>query len=670
MSIEELGDVDEVTSITNVNEIYGDEDYFEVRGFLEEFPETEEAQAALKQKAIENPLYTGNLISKDGRCTAIIVRPYIRAHDEDLRKRVILATKDILLPYETKGNQFHLAGWTTTNYSLSTYLNTDTIVFIPLTYLLITLITWLIFRDKKLTLAAVINITICVGATRGLMGLLDITVNNITTIIIPLVMALALCDTVHIFSHLDNRTTEHYSKPDVALTHTLNRVALPCFLTTITTAVGFISLLVSEIGAIQEFAIIASSGMVFEFIFSFFFLPPLLLFLKKEQLFNKQQEETRRSILLQNFGSTLLKRYPVILIFGAAIMILSAYFTSQIRVETDIMNFFKKTSPVRSSINFVETHLTGTATLDVSFKASTLDIFKEPENLKIIESVQNHVRSLPGVEKTISLVDFIKDMNQSFHSEAAEFYRIPDSRELISQYLLLYDSDDIEDFINPDFDNARLAIRTSLHNSNDQKHLITQIRTFIENLSKEELSVTVTGRSVQDVLVIDSLVKGQIYSLSLAAVVISVTLLIVFRSLVLAALSLIPNLFPILLNFGVMGAAGIPLDTGTSLIAAVALGIAVDDTIHFLSEYQQRRAQGLLVSEAIMHVIDSKGRAILSSSLILCIGFGVMVLSRFVPVIHFGLLCAIIMITAVIGDLVLLPAVILLKKEKGTVESA
>lgn len=255
-------------------------------------------------------------------------------------------------------------------------------------------------------------------------------------------------------------------------------------------------------------------------------------------------------------------------------------------------------------------------------------------------------------------------MNQSFHSEATQFYKLPDSQELVSQYLLLYDSDDIEDFITSDYDHARLAIRCSLHNSSDQKHLISTIKNFLKTLNTSQLEISVTGRSLQDVLVIDSLVKGQIYSLTLAAIVVSITLLIVFRSPVLAALSLMPNMFPILLNFGVMGAVGIPLDTGTSLIAAVALGIAVDDTIHFLSEYQQRRAQGLLIPEAIMHTIDTKGSAILSSSLILCIGFGVMVLSRFVPVIHFGLLCAIIMITAVIGDLVLLPAVILLKKEK------
>lgn len=290
-SLEDLDDVDEVTSLTNVNETYGDEEFFEVRIFMEDFPETKEDQAAYKQRAIDNPLYTGNLISKDGRCTAIVVEPYTRPQDEDLRKRVISSTKDILSPYEAKGYRFYMAGWTTTNYSLSSYLNLNTIVFVPLIYLFITITTWLTFRDKKLTLLAVINITICVGATRGLMGLLGISVNNITTIIIPLVIALALCDTVHIFSHLKRPRTESFPSPHAVLSHVLNRVALPCFLTTLTTAIGFLSLLVSEIEAIQEFAIIASAGMVFEFIFSFFSCRPCFYSSKKRSFLTHDRKK-------------------------------------------------------------------------------------------------------------------------------------------------------------------------------------------------------------------------------------------------------------------------------------------------------------------------------------------------------------------------------------------
>ena len=663
-SLENLSDVKKVTSLTNVNDISGGEDYFEVSQFIEEIPETKSEQNTLKTRALQNPLYVDNLISKNGLTTAIVVEPEVRPEDQDLRKRLLAEVWNILAPYETQETQFYLAGDTTTNYYLAKYLNTDSLIFVPVTYLLITFVTWLIFRSKTLTLLSIINISFCVGATRGLMGLMGISVNNITTIIIPLVMALALCDTVHIFSHLENSLLKKYGNPKKAVTHIINQVSLPCFLTTLTTAVGFASLYVSEIKAIKEFGMVASAGMVFEFLFSFFLLPPLILFCKPKYVFLERTPQNGITSILSSLFSYLFRWYPIVVLTGIIIVIGAAVFASQIRIETNVVEFFKKNSPVRTSLNFVERHLTGVETLDVSFQASERDAFKKPENLLVIETVQNYIKNLNGIDKTMSFIDFIKDMNQSFHSESQDYYRIPDSKELVSQYMLMYDADDIEDYINADFDHARLAIRSSHHSSIQQQKLIHSIRDYLKQINTNGLDVRVTGNGLKLVLEIDSLVKSQIYSLGLAAIVIIFTLLIVFRSIGLAALSIIPNFFPILLNFGVMGLMGIPLDTGTSLIAAVALGIAVDDTIHFLTEYQKQRAQGEKIRGALMKTVEVKGKGLTSSSIILSIGFGVMVLSRFVPIIHFGLLCAIIMITALVADIVLMPAVILLKKEK------
>lgn len=662
LALEDLEDVEEVLSLANINDINGGEDYFEVRQFLDKIPETPEEKELLQQSALKNRLYLKNLISEDGRTAAIIVEPRLLPNDPDVRKRVLEATEEILLPFEKKGNTFFKAGWTTTNYSLSQYLKTDVLVFVPLTYLLITLFTWLFFRNLRITILAIINVSICVGATRGLMGLLDIQMNNVTIIIIPLVMALALCDTVHIFSQMDRQVLKRLPRPDQALSSVLNKVGGPCFMTTLTTAIAFLSLMVSEIPPIKQFGLVAAAGMVFEFFFSFFLLPPLILFFKPDKMYQDYSTGSRLTSMLRSLISSVFRRYPIVLILMAVIMVTSALFSLQLQVETNLIEFFKKNSPVRIALNFVEHRLSGVGTLDISFEADEIDAFKNPENLQVIEAVQVFAEDLQGVDKTTGFIDFIKEMNQSFHSEKKAFYRIPDSRKLISQYLLLYDADDIEDFINADFNHSRLSIRTSRHSSSEMQVLIDKLEYFLGKLDSHGIDIRITGRGLKDVLVVDALVKSQVYSLLLAVLIISIIMFIVFRSMALATLSLVPNLFPILLNFGIMGAFGIPLDTGTALIATVALGIAVDDTIHFLSEYQLKRNQGQPVPEALTHVIETKGRAILSSSTILCIGFGVMVFSRFMPIIHFGLLSAIIMMTALIGDIILLPAIILLKK--------
>ncbi|MDX9786997.1 MAG: MMPL family transporter [Desulfobacterales bacterium] len=663
--IESLEEVEEVISLANVEDIVGGADYFETGKFFEEIPEDASELAVLGNRATGNPLYVKNLISTDGRSAAIIVRPHDRPQDEGLRKRLVEKTEAILKPYETEIGRFYLSGGTITNLRLSQYLKKDMAIFMPATYLLITLAIWMFYRKVVLTLLAVLNISVCVGATFGLMGLTGVTENNITSIVIPLVMSLALCDTVHIFSHLDITLLDRFQNEKEALAHILNRVGLPCFLTTLTTAVGFFSLAVSEIQPIKEFAWIASAGMVFEFMFSFFFLPPLLLLFHPRRIYSAHEEGTRMTAFLKMLHAILVKYNRWVLLFSAVIVIGAIVMIPRVRVETNLIEFFKEKSPVRVALDFIEKRLAGIETMDISFKADDPDAFKYPANLLVIEKVQRYVDGLKGVDKSLSFVDFMKDMNQSFHSENPDFYRIPESLELVSQYLLLYDSEDISDYVNSSYDHARLTLRLSVHSSSAQKQLMKKISDFINETDKHGIDIRITGSTVNFIHIIEALVSSQVSSLGLATLVISVIMLIVFRSVSLAALSLVPNLFPILLNFGIMGATGIALDTGTAIIAAVALGIAVDDTIHFLSEYQRKRAQGIALPAALEDTIMQKGHAIIASSLILSLGFGVLVLSSFAPIVNFGMLCAIIMVTAMIGDIIVLPAIILLKKNRG-----
>lgn len=663
-----LDEIEDVVSLANVNDIVGEADYFEVRKFLEKIPEKKPALAVLQQSATQNPLYLKNLISQDGKTTAIVVKPHEKPEDNDFRKHLLSKTNDILKPYETNGVQFYLGGWTTTNFSLSQYLNADLIIFIPATYILIALSTWLFFKNFRLMLLAIVNISLAVGATRGLMGMMGVTINSVTVIIIPLIMALSLSDTVHIFSHMDRRLLLRFPDEKQAMAQVLNRVGLPCFLTTLTTAIGFFSLTVSQIPPIKEFGLISSAGMVFEFFFSFFFLPPLIiLFFNPENLYQTYEGNTSFTGFFRGLFHIVNRHGRWVIVLCVLISVLAVFAATQLRVETNLLEFFRKSSPVRTSLDFIERNLAGVGSLDISLQSQEAEAFKEPPNLALIEKVQQFISGLDGVDKTISFVDFLKDMNQAFHEEDTAFYRIPESSNLISQYLLLYNADDLDDYVNTEFNHARISVRTDIHGSGAQKQLIEKIETFLKTVNFGNLQVRVTGRAVKDVSVVTSLVNGQIYSLATAAIVISVIFLLVFRSLSLAGLSMIPNTFPIVLNFGIMGVAGIALDTGTALISAVALGIVVDDTIHFLIEYQRQRALGVGVRDAVETVMYQKGLGIVSSSVIVCIGFGILVLSRFMPVVHFGLLCAIIMVTAIIADMLLLPAAILLKggdKEK------
>lgn len=660
-----LENVEEVSSLANVNDIVGEESYFEVREFLEEIPAAPSELARLQELATHNPLYVNNLVSRDGKTAAVVVEALEQKDDEDYRKNLLAKTEGILDSYRDRVPAFHLAGWTETNVRLSEYMKRDVSLFIPLTYLLITLAIWFVFRNLPLTVLAILNITVCVGSVMGLYGLTGIKLNNVTSIIPSMVMALALCDTVHIYSHMDRHILlENGGDRRLALAAVLRLVIVPSFLTTITTAVGFLSQAVSEIPPIRQFAWIASAGMVFEFLYSFFFLPPLLLILKPEGIYRTYQRQKGITRYLSWNFNVVQHHHRLIVVFFGLVIVTAAYFMTNIQVENSAIGCFKKSSPLRQSLDFVQKRLGGVDSLDISLRADQGDAFKDPENLRVIEKIQQYVSTLHGVDQTVSFVDFLKDMNESFHEESSKFYKIPESRAMVSQYLLLYSAEDIEEVVNSTYDHARIAIRISFDKTSQQEKLIAEIREYIaQKIHAEHLDIRVTGRAMENVVTIGSLVDGQLYSLALAAGVVSLIMFLALRSMAMGTLSILPNVFPIVLNFGIMGAMAIPLDTGTAIIASVAIGIAVDDTIHFLSEYRNRRALGMPIPRALNAVLFLKGRALFSSSLILCIGFSVVVFSSFIPTMHFGVLTAIVMLTALVGDTYLLPSVIMLKKK-------
>jgi len=662
--LSDIEGIRDIKSLSNVEDTLGEDDFFIVEKFLETIPDDPIALEALRKRAVENPLYLKNLVSADGNTAAIVVSVHEKPDEPDFRKKIISRVEAVLKAHKDYTGTVYMAGWTITNLDLAEYMKKDIATFIPVTYGFIALAVFLFFGNIWLTIIAVINISLCMGCTMGLFPILGITLNNVTIIVPPVVMALALCDTVHIFSGLDRRLFEQYPDKTKAFAVILKKLIMPCFLTTFTTFIGFLSLYLSDIPPIKEFALTASAGMVFEFFFAFTFMPAFMLLFDEKKLtyslFRSRSDSSAISSYLTLLSDFVFKYYRQIFTTGILVLCLSVWLSSKITVETNLLEYFKSKSPVRLSTDFVEKELAGVSTLDISFKAEKENTFKFPEMLRVIETLQNYINEINGVDKTLSFVDFIKDMNQSFNNESKEYYRIPDSSDLISQYLLIYESEDIRDFVNASFDHARMSIRLSEHSTSRQAVIIQQIRDVMTTMDTMGIKIRVSGRALQDVNTIDALVSGQIYSLATATGIIFLMLFFVLRSVPLGILSILPNLFPIALNFGIMGLFNIRLNEATALISAVAIGIAVDDTIHFLIELKENLYRGQKAREAVKKTIQQKGDAIILSSLILTIGFSVVVFSSFIPIMHFGILTSLIMISALVGDIFFLPSSVLI----------
>ena len=661
--------VQQIKSLSNARHTVFDKNTMAVRPFLDTIPDDEKLLAELKQRALMQPMYLNNIVSLDGKTAGMVMFIQDRPGEPDFRNTLISKVRKVLETYNADIGTYFIAGWPVTNAALARYMKKDLAVFIPVTYGCIFLAVLLFFQNGRLALIAMINTSLCMGCTMGLFPIFGFALNNVTTIVPPVVMALSLCDTVHIFSHLrhpvcqgpkTNTAQGNTLGSQQTYENTLRKLAIPCFLTTATTCVGFLSLYANDIPPIREFSLVAAIGILFEFFFAFTFLPAFMRLFDQKKMIGSQGDffsiPWDMTHCLTWFSNLLSTYCRWICFTGILLIVIAIWLSTRLVVDTNLLAYFKPGNPVRHAAEFVERELAGMNTIDISFKAEGDQPFKEPENLAVIQALQDQITAMEKVDTTLSLVDILKEMNHVFHNKDPRFHRIPESRSLVSQFLLVADSQDLHQMVNPAFDHARMSIRISEHSTREQQVILQQIRERIQALDNKGMTITVSGIILQEVNIIQALVNGQIHCLILSVVIIMGILLVVLKPLSFWVLSILPNLFPIALNFGIMGLFNIPLNTSTALIAAVAICIAVDDTIHFLTEFKIGLDQEMDMKQVIQQTLLVKGRAIILSSLILGMGFGVMVFSQFVPTASFGILSALIMLWALIGDLLLLPA--------------
>lgn len=489
-------------------------------------------------------------------------------------------------------------------------------------------------------------------------------ISPMTAILPPLIMALTVSDSIHIFTEF-LKTDRSETELPLLMRKTIQHLSVPCFLTSFTTAVGFASLYISDIPPIRHFGLAAASGMMIEFFLSMSIIPIGICFLRNSKSLKKAS--SRHSTWIYRITSKIAQLIPKAKFFicGVSILLiaLSIWGALNLKVETNLIEYFRKSSPVYQDAMFVDKNAGGVNTLEVSFQGKETDTFLMPKNLETMETVAQYLRNMPEIEQVTSINDFLKQMNKSFHNENPDYYKLPDSKNMTAQYLLLYGGDELYNFIDTEYRWARLSARVTEHSSTKLKVYIENLNEFIkENLNNSGLEIRITGKTYLVNKLVKSIVDSQVKSLSLAFLIIFGVLFIVFRSFSIGLISIIPNTLPILFNLGLMGIVGIPLNTATAIISAVAIGIAVDDTIHFLNQYQLERKKGSSINNACIASMEKKGVPIITTSLILIVAFGILVFSSFVPTAQFGFLSAVIMLFAIISDLLILPTVLLLRK--------
>lgn len=620
-----------------------------------DLPTTPAEADAFRARMHALPLYGGILFGKDDRSSAINVfyesmsdRAFL---DSGLELRIRAILDDVSGP-ET----FAITGMPTLKAQAAVVIGNDLLMFVPLSILVVTFALAWSFRSVRGVLLPLANLLIALVWTAAFMVASGSAITFGTLIVPPLLIAVGSSYAIHIMTQYARALAPGRSAREVT-EEALADVTLPLGVAGLTTLIGFLTFLVNPIPTIREFGLFAAFGVTAAIVLSLTLLPAILVLLPVPPA--RPQEATEPAglrRLLERLATLSSDHNGAVLMALGAAALLSLVGILRLHVETDYLGFFPSGSPVEVDNARIASDLAGTQPLVVVVDGYQDRALLRPEVFEALIGFQTFLDEQPEVDKTISFIDYLTIVKRVLTEEPDA--PPPASSAQAAQLLMVIDPTVLKDSVTPDFSRGSILVRTKHEGSRALHDLIERIEHRAAERMPKGIDVHVTGSSVLINRSADEIVSGQVTGLLQVMVALLVIMSILFLSVRVGALSLIPNVFPIVVLFGIMGWSGISLNLATSLIATIAIGIAIDDTIHFLSFFNTTVRETADQRAAAQATLRAVGPAMVMTSLALSVGFLVISLSGFLPIRHFGILTSIIMLVALTSDLLLTPALV------------
>jgi len=617
-----------------------------------------------RQRALADPLLRDSVVGAGGRATAVVLRLEPRSHDPNYVFQVTEAAERIAAEESRRsGRRLYLAGAPIFTDHYLGAVTRDLELFPPLTTLVMVLLLALLYRNARGVLLPAGVVLVGLIWTLGVIALAGSEINLVSTIIPPLILVIGVADVVHILNQYDEEAAAGVGRRR-ALQRAMTHITVPCLLTSLTTMVGFLSLASNRVVPVRETGLFSAFGVIALFVLAVVVSVAVLSRLKVPRRLARPAAARDWLVrLLERNGALVVRRPWWVLVGSAAIVVLSIWGATYLVVETNLHRYLRHDDPVVQAHEFMAENLAGVTELQLTITPEGTRGVKEPDTLRRMAALQSAILPFDEVGATTSLADVVRMLHRAWSDDDPAAYTVPDSAAAVAQLLLQIEGGDGDVLL------ARLATddyRSALINVRVDNIGSRQLRALIERIETEASRIfdgwsgtrSIVGSAVIVAHIERFVVDGQIRSLGLALAVICVIMALALRSWKLGLISILPNCLPILLVWGVMGVAGIPINLATCMVPSISIGIAVDDTIHFLARYRREVLAGAEVSEAIRTTLRTTGRAMVTTSLVLTAGFLVILLSQFPTNVYFGVLCALTIAVALLGDLLLLPALL------------
>ncbi|MFC2091786.1 RND family transporter [Elusimicrobiota bacterium] len=653
-------DADEVDSLVTFEQFSMTDEGIIQEPFMSSPPSALEEIAHLKKRALTDNTLAGYLITESGNASLIIFETDTSV---ERRAQIYKELKQIVKRYEGP-ERICLAGHPVIDEEMNHYMVKDIVILFPVALLVISILLYVVFRNKKGVFLPVSTAVMSIVWAVGLMSMMGNELTVLCSTLPIMLFAIGCTDEIHIIERYEKIRDKIKDKKNAVL-KTMTELYMPVIMTSLTTIVGFLSLTVSQLEPIRQFGLFAAFGVFAALIFSLTYTPACIMLMKDESIKNKINLYYFENKLIL-WCKKLFIRSRLIVICSAALVIVSIIGLTNVYFDTSIVDYFKKNNRVRQDNYEINNYFSGTNILNVVIETEEADAFKNPGFLKKLEEFQKYMYSEKLSEYSLSIADLLKRVNRIMHNDDPSFEILPESRDLIAQYLLLCDGDVLSKLLDFDNSKANITIFTNTWSSNLLSQMLKKSRKKADEIFKDQVFIRKRFAGVVSIIVFGDKLLGssQLWSLVTSVGIIFLMMLLLFRSVIKGLLCFVPLILTLLLYFALLGYLNIALNVGLVLLASVTLGIGIDYSIHFLTSFNRAKISGNSDLDSVLISIKKSGSAILINTAVLIVGFAFMAFAHFIPIIDLGRILALNMATSALGAIVVLPALLSIISKK------
>lgn len=662
-----------VDSLTNFQHTSADGDDFRVRDLVPgDMSLDEPALTQIRSIALAEPLLLNRLVSADGAVTAINVMVQIDRDDGNGNTPAVVAAAQSLVD-ELHGSypdiDAYLTGRVMLDFTFEDMSKHDIKTLVPLSLALMLLLLLVLLRSLSATFVVLLVIVFSIVVAMGLFGYSGVPLSSASAAAPTIILTVAVANSVHLVLTVLSGMNQGLAKR-AAIVESMRINMQPVCIASLTTVIGFLSMNFSDVPPFAHMGNVVAIGVLASLLLTITFLPACLFVLPI-----KPHAPAVNTDHLRRFAEFVVTRRRALLVTTSTVALLLIAGVPLNKFNDVFIHYFDKGTPFRDASDFTEQNLTGVTGIDFGVYGKESGAASAPGFMQDVNALSDWLQAQPEILHVTSYTDVVKRLNRNMHGDDPEFHRLPESREMAAQYLLLYEMSlpyglDLNDQLNVDKSSTRLNVRTHTLSSRQTLELEQRVTDWVTNNTEHIGRIEGTGTAIMFSHIAQRTAAAMVYGISLALVFISLLLIFALRSVKIGLISLIPNLIPAALGFGLWGFAVGEIGLGLSVVSGMTLGIVVDDTVHFLSKYlRARREKDFPPGQAVVYAFTTVGRAMIISSLVLIVGFLVLATSQFALNSSMGILTAVVIAFALAADFLLLPPLLIKFEENRDVHT-